>query len=81
MIRVGHLSKSYGSVTAVKDLSFSVEAGSVFAFLGTNGAGKSTTISCLTTVFSADSGTIEIAGLTIGRDDDQIRRKSHATHP
>jgi multidrug/hemolysin transport system ATP-binding protein len=75
MIRVGHLSKSFGTVRAVKDLSFAVESGTVFAFLGTNGAGKSTTISCLTTVSSADEGTIEIAGLTVGRDDDAIRRK------
>ena len=66
MIRVDHLSKSFGPVAAVKDLSFSVEAGTVFAFLGTNGAGKSTTISCLTTVSAADAGTIEIAGLTVG---------------
>lgn len=75
MIRVGHLSKSFGSVRAVKDLSFSVEAGTVFAFLGTNGAGKSTTISCLTTVSAADEGTIEIDGLAVGRDDDEIRRR------
>ena len=75
MIRVGHLSKSFGPVRAVKDLSFEVEPGTVFAFLGTNGAGKSTTISCLTTVSAADEGTIEIDGLTVGRDDDAIRRK------
>ena len=75
MIRVEHLSKSYGPVAAVKDLSFEVAVGSVFAFLGTNGAGKSTTISCLTTVLSADSGTMEIAGHRVGRDDDNIRRE------
>ncbi|GAB2821888.1 ATP-binding cassette domain-containing protein [Alpinimonas psychrophila] len=75
MIRVDHLSKSYGSIKAVKDLSFEVEAGSVLAFLGTNGAGKSTTISCLTTVLSPDSGTMEIAGHRVGRDDDDIRRE------
>jgi multidrug/hemolysin transport system ATP-binding protein len=74
VIHVSHLSKSFGSLKAVKDLSFSVSEGGIFAFLGTNGAGKSTTISCLTTVSSADSGTIKIAGLTVGRDDDQIRR-------
>lgn len=75
MIQVDNLSKRFGSVEAVKDLSFTVDAGSVFAFLGTNGAGKSTTISCLTTVLSADSGTMQIAGQTVGRDDDDIRRK------
>jgi multidrug/hemolysin transport system ATP-binding protein len=59
----------------VNDLSFEVPAASVFAFLGTNGAGKSTTISCLTTVATADSGSIEIDGLRVGRDDDAIRRR------
>jgi multidrug/hemolysin transport system ATP-binding protein len=75
VIRVSHLSKSYGVVRAVDDLSFDVPAASVFAFLGTNGAGKSTTISCLTTVATADSGRIEIDGLQIGPDDDAIRRR------
>ena len=75
MIQVDNLSKRFGPVEAVKNLSFLVEPGSVFAFLGTNGAGKSTTISCLTTVLSADSGTMKIAGQTVGRDDDDIRRK------
>jgi len=75
VIRVAHLTKRFGPVTAVNDLSFDVPAASVFAFLGTNGAGKSTTISCLTTVSTADSGRIEIDGLQVGRDDDAIRRK------
>lgn len=75
MIRVSHLTKRFGAVTAVSDLSFDVPAASVFAFLGTNGAGKSTTISCLTTVATADSGSIEIDGLQVGRDDDAIRRR------
>lgn len=75
MIRVSHLTKRFGAVTAVSDLSFDVPAASVFAFLGTNGAGKSTTISCLTTVATADSGSVEIDGLQVGRDDDAIRRR------
>jgi multidrug/hemolysin transport system ATP-binding protein len=75
VIRVANLTKRYGPVTAVNDLSFEVPAASVFAFLGTNGAGKSTTISCMTTVATADSGSIEIDGLRVGRDDDAIRRR------
>jgi multidrug/hemolysin transport system ATP-binding protein len=75
VIRVANLTKRYGPVTAVNDLSFEVPAASVFAFLGTNGAGKSTTISCLTTVATADSGSIEIDGLRVGRDDEAIRRR------
>jgi multidrug/hemolysin transport system ATP-binding protein len=75
LISVTNLTKNYGTVKAVNDLSFEVTDSSVFAFLGTNGAGKSTTISCLTTVTTADSGRIEIDGLQVGRDDDAIRRK------
>jgi multidrug/hemolysin transport system ATP-binding protein len=75
VIRVTHLTKSYGAVKAVNDLSFEVPAASVFAFLGTNGAGKSTTISCLTTVAEADSGRIEIDGLQVGHNNEQIRRR------
>ncbi|MCQ1994327.1 ABC transporter ATP-binding protein [Arthrobacter sp. zg-Y1171] len=61
-ISVRGLTKRFGRVAAVDDLSFDVEPGSVFAFLGANGAGKSTTISCLTTVLPFDAGTVEVAG-------------------
>ena len=61
-ISVRGLTKRFGPLTAVDDLSFDVQAGSVFAFLGANGAGKSTTISCLTTVMPFDSGSVGIAG-------------------
>lgn len=61
-ISVRGLTKRFGPLTAVDDLSFDVQAGSVFAFLGANGAGKSTTISCLTTVMPFDSGSVDIAG-------------------
>ena len=52
MISVEGLTKKYGRNVAVDDLSFSVENGILFAFLGTNGAGKSTTISCMTTLLA-----------------------------
>ncbi len=74
-IEVRDLRKSYGSVHAVRGISFSVASGSVFAFLGTNGAGKSTTISCITTVLAPDSGEIRVDGEQVGRDDAQIRRR------
>ncbi len=61
-ISVRGLTKRFGSMTAVDNLSFEVEAGSVFAFLGANGAGKSTTISCLTTVLPFDDGEVAVAG-------------------
>lgn len=72
-IEVRNLHKQYGKVNAVNDISFEVKRGSVFAFLGTNGAGKSTTISCLTTATAPSGGEIVINGKTIGKDDDRIR--------
>lgn len=72
-ISVKNLQKKYGNVSAVNDISFEVRKGSVFAFLGTNGAGKSTTISCLTTTTAPSHGEIIINGKTIGKDDSQIR--------
>ncbi|MGI8484799.1 MAG: ABC transporter ATP-binding protein [Thermomicrobiales bacterium] len=73
-IRVDHLVKRYGSVTAVNDISFEVATGSLFAFLGANGAGKSTTINCLNTRLRADGGELEVSGHRAGKDDDAIRR-------
>lgn len=72
-IKVKNLQKKYGNVSAVNDISFEVKRGSVFAFLGTNGAGKSTTISCLTTTTAPTNGEIIINGKVIGKDDNHIR--------
>lgn len=72
-IKVKNLQKKYGNVSAVSDISFEVKRGSVFAFLGTNGAGKSTTISCLTTTTVPSHGEIIINDKIIGKDDSQIR--------
>ena len=74
IIEVTNLKKSYGKVQAVKDLSFYVETGKLFAFLGPNGAGKSTTIDIITTFLKKDEGNVTIDGLTLGKDDDKIRR-------
>lgn len=74
VIDVVGLTKRYGSVHAVDDVSFAVPAGSVFAFLGTNGAGKSTTIGCLTTTIPFDAGVVRMAGTDIARDADAVRR-------
>ena len=63
MIRVESLVKKFGDFTAVKDISFTVEAGEIFAFLGPNGAGKTTTIKMLTTLLNPTSGRIELDGL------------------
>lgn len=62
MIEVSNLHKSFGEIHAVNDISFSVEQGELFAFLGVNGAGKSTTISILCGQLQKDSGDVRICG-------------------
>ena len=73
VIAVERLTKRYRQKVAVDDLSFTVEEGSLFAFLGTNGAGKSTTISCITTLLDFDSGRIRVGGKDVGKHDHAIR--------
>ena len=65
IIEVKDLNKSFGSVRAVKNLSFVVKEGELFAFLGTNGAGKSTTINIICSQLSKDSGSVYIDGQNI----------------
>ena len=65
-IKVKNLEKNYGDVKAVKGISFSVKQGSLFAFLGTNGAGKSTTIEILCTLLEKSRGDVQINGQTLG---------------
>lgn len=74
IIKVNNLVKSYGTVEAVKDISFEVEKGSLFAFLGTNGAGKSTTIDILSTLITKNSGRVVINEWELGKDDQKIRK-------
>jgi multidrug/hemolysin transport system ATP-binding protein len=62
ILSIKNLSKSFGGVKAVDDLSFDVPAGSLFAFLGQNGAGKSTTINMVIGLLTKDGGSIEYAG-------------------
>lgn len=62
IIEIEHLSKSFGDVKAVQDLSFHVKEGELFAFLGVNGAGKSTTISIICGQLSKDAGTVLVDG-------------------
>lgn len=72
-IKVCHLTKKYKEHAAVNDISFQVEDGEFFAFLGENGAGKSTTINILCTILKKTAGDITVFGNTLGRDDDAIR--------
>lgn len=66
IIEVKQLTKNYSEITAVKGISFQVAAGSLFAFLGTNGAGKSTTIEMLCTLLEKSSGDVQINGHELG---------------
>jgi ABC-2 type transport system ATP-binding protein len=64
-ILVKNLKKRYGSVEAVKDISFAVEPGEIFGLLGPNGAGKTTTLRALCSLTTPDAGTIEISGISV----------------
>lgn len=74
IIEVKDLTKKYKEHTAVDGISFDVEEGELYAFLGENGAGKSTTINMLTTVLQKTSGRAVIAGHELGKEDDEIRK-------
>lgn len=75
IIEINHLSKSFGTIRAVDDLSIQVKEGQLFAFLGVNGAGKSTTISILCGQLARDAGSVTIAGRDLDQDPDAIRRQ------
>jgi ABC-2 type transport system ATP-binding protein len=75
MIKVEHLVKKFGEVSAVDDVSFDVGAGEIFAFLGPNGAGKTTTIKMLTTLLKPTSGEIEIDGLDPSTRSYEVRKR------
>lgn len=75
IIQIDRLNKSFGDVKAVQDLSFGVCEGELFAFLGINGAGKSTTINIMCGQLSKDSGDVVIDGHDLDKDLDSIKRK------
>lgn len=75
IIEINGLNKSFGDVKAVRDLSFHVQKGELFAFLGVNGAGKSTTISIMCGQIRKDSGSVVICGENIEHGLDKITRK------
>ena len=74
-IEIRNLYKSYGDVKAVQNLSFHVKKGELFAFLGLNGAGKSTTISILCGQLKKDGGMVEINGKSLDEVSEEIKRE------
>jgi ABC-2 type transport system ATP-binding protein len=74
MIETINLTKKYGSFTALDSLNLKIEKGTVFGFVGHNGAGKSTTFSILATLLSPTSGTAFINGFDVTKDPKQVRK-------
>ena len=75
MIQVEHLTKSYGPVTAVHDVSFNVDKGRIVGFLGPNGAGKSTTMKILACFMAASGGRATVAGFDVFTQSLEVRRR------
>src|SRR5579862_6712167 len=71
-VEIAHLRKTYGALTAVDDISFTVAEGEIFGILGPNGAGKTTTVECAVGLRTPDSGTIRLLGLDPRTDREQV---------
>jgi ABC-2 type transport system ATP-binding protein len=74
-IRVVELTRRFGAFVAVDRISFAVEAGEIFGFLGANGAGKSTTIRMLCGLLAPTSGTATVGGIDVVRDPEGVKRR------
>ena len=75
VLKITNVSKSFGKVKAVNNISFKVKKGEMFAYLGVNGAGKSTTISMICGTLKKDSGSILVCGEDINKDSKYIKNK------
>jgi ABC-2 type transport system ATP-binding protein len=73
-IEVKNLVKSYGSIEAVKGVSFSVKDGEIFGLIGPNGAGKTTVLRVVSTLLKITSGSVKITNLDVEKDADKIRK-------
>jgi ABC-2 type transport system ATP-binding protein len=78
-LRVEGLVKSFGAVEVLRGVSFEVEPGSIFALLGSNGSGKTTTVRILATLLPADAGTASVNGFDVGREPMDVRRSFSLT--
>src|SRR5262245_38814899 len=74
MIELDHVTKSYGTKTAVRDLTLRIEPGELFAFLGPNGAGKTTTIKMLCGLLFPTAGTVRVGGFDLQGQGDRARQ-------
>ncbi|GGJ19838.1 ABC transporter ATP-binding protein [Deinococcus roseus] len=74
MVKIENLSKSYGKVKALKDVSFQAQDGQIFGLLGPNGAGKTTLLRTLATLLKPTQGTATVAGFDIRKDPEQVRK-------
>jgi sodium transport system ATP-binding protein len=75
MLELKNLTKKFGEVTAVDNLTFSIEKGEIFGLLGENGAGKTTTLRMLATMLRPTSGTAVLGGMDIVKDPEGVRSK------
>jgi ABC-2 type transport system ATP-binding protein len=75
MLEVRNLTKRYGDIVAVRDISFSASQGQILGFLGPNGAGKTTTMRILTGFLPATSGTAKVAGFDVFTESAEVRRR------
>ncbi len=75
MIEIQNLTKSYGQIKAVNDISFTVEKGEVLGFLGPNGAGKSTTMNIITGFIPSTEGTVKVCGYDIMENPAEVKRR------
>lgn len=74
MIKVKHLSKSYGERQIIDDISFTIEKGKIYGFLGPNGAGKSTTMNMLTGYLAPSKGSITVAGVDMLKNPEKAKK-------
>ena len=79
VIQVRNLTKSYGKVSVLRGVDFDVARGSIFALLGSNGAGKTTIVNILSTLLRADSGTAGVNGFDVARDPARVRESISLT--
>ena len=75
MLRIGHLTKTYGDKKAVDDLTLAIAPGEIYGFIGHNGAGKTTTLKCVAGILRFDAGEITVDGLSVKADPIECKKR------